>query len=301
MTGETAYHAVARNAEQLAVLSTPQFLDAIRAVEPLPQGGLRDQGWDSPTNWEALCRLIAMADQVGERYLVEAIALVYGRAPLDDPWDLTQSIRHGPEAAVGNDWPALLSIMLDLTHHALPGPRRWAVFELRLIADPSALGRLRAMAAADEDPEVRAEAANAISRLDPAAAKASPPARVSPFTDPEWRGDVSGRDGAEATRRIIRALISGALRSPLLDERLRRTGEAVVMTPGSVVYPPAEPKPSADGAARAWRATTPIFTRAPGADARAPSGLFAEIDLRRAGSNEVRARLLRVAPPGDIR
>src|SRR5262249_39063254 len=162
-------------------------------------------------------------------------------------------------AAVQGNWAMLVSIMLGLTNHVRPGPRRWATFELGLLGDVAALETLRSLASGDPEPEVRSEATWALERLDPQARPPTPAQRrARPFVDPSWQGDASGREGAEATRRIIRALMSGALHSPILDDHLRRTGDAMVMTPGSGVYPPREPEAPSDGSPPEWRATIQV-------------------------------------------
>jgi hypothetical protein len=89
-------------------------------------------------------------------------------------------------------------------------------------------------------------------------------------------------------------LITGDLRNDRLDEKLARDGLTLVMTPGSGVYPPREPPKPVDGAAPDWRANIALWAARAAGGAREPLGLTAIIELRRASSEEVRAKLVSI-------
>ena len=100
--------------------------------------------------------------------------------------------------------------------------------------------------------------------------------------------------GKQATRRVIRSLITGEIHDPVLDEYLATTSAALVMTPGTLVEPPPEPY-QPKGQAPPWHARIGLWAVAPGETTRNPSGLVARIELQRASPFEVKARLLGVA------
>lgn len=106
--------------------------------------------------------------------------------------------------------------------------------------------------------------------------------------------------GKEATRRVIRSLVTGEIHDPVLDDFLARTSATLVMTPGSLVEPPREPD-QPKGKAAPWHARIGLWTVAPGETTRNPSGLVARIELQRVSPFEVNARLLGVveASPDD--
>jgi len=317
-----------------------ELLSSIQSSAALPQGPWSDPGWDDRTAFDGLCRLLAISDALGERQLVEGIPALMALAPLEDPWDLTQGLRHGIERAVNGDWHRLTNLLLPLTSHDRPGARRWAIDELGLLRDAAAVDALLAVAASDPEAIVRAStysalalhgggpdsrqkqriiaglleavqresstmaraaAVAALADLDPEAAYPfEPPPPSPPFMDPTWSGDIAGPDAVQANRRIVRALIAGTLRSAPLDDYVRATGRQIVMTPGQHVYPPREPLAPSDGSAPDWRSRIELWAAAPGQRERLPTGLVADVDLRRASDHEVRARLVSVAPSSDI-
>jgi len=131
-----------------------------------------------------------------------------------------------------------------------------------------------------------------------------PPADPEPEAPQPPRAPRAKEDGDEpaikydtgklATRRVIRSLITGSIHDPVLDEYLARTSATLVMTPGTLVEPPTEPY-QPKGQAPPWNARISLWTVAPGAESRNPSGLVARIELQRVSPAEVKARLLGVA------
>jgi hypothetical protein len=331
---------IARHRTSLAKLSDSNVLAVLQSVEPLPDADDDDPAWSDHRTFDRAYLLLALADEIGERRLVDGIAPLFARVALGDGYEMMPSVRHGPERAVAGDWATLTGIMVSLAKHDRAGTRRWALWELGLLRDPGTLELLSGVARQDPEPVVRAEAvmslrmladvidplvqqrarltlqavaeqdpsqdvrfhaAELLGDLDPvAAAPLRRPPRPLPFMDPTWHGDASGRAGAEATRRVIRALITGALAHPVLDAFARETGFQMVMTPGDGVYPPNEPQPPLDGFPPDWRANVVLWMTDGSDRPREASPLTAEIELRRASLGEVRARLVDVVSR-DIR
>jgi len=328
---ETAAERIAIHATRLEGLTDADFLAVLGNAEPMPELELLDSAWDDPAMWDRLGLMLACAEEIGRRGLVEGIPTLYGLAPLDDPWELTQSIRHGPELAAKYHPGVLETIMRNLIGHPRSGTRLWAARELGILRDEASLHALRRVAEADEEPLVREEAIFSLEMLAIANAKlksglttvihslatkdpdqgvrraavsalgklneqlAAPlrPRPAEPYMDPDWIGQVSGPDGFQATRRIVRALMTGDIRDDRLDHALTRHGLTLAMTPGTGVYPPREPT-SAGGSAPEWHAKVALFgVRAAGAT-REPLRLWAIIELRRATPDEVRARLISI-------
>jgi hypothetical protein len=109
------------------------------------------------------------------------------------------------------------------------------------------------------------------------------------------RGTRSYDHGKLAVRRLIRDLVTGALRDPLLDAHLTATGRRLVMTPGGGVVPET-PEPERRGAL--WLAPIRLWSAAPDTPPE-PTGLVAWIELERKSPFEVRGRLVRVARQGE--
>ena len=333
-TGETAAARIAIHTARPTSLKDEDLLGAIRGTEPFREAEIIDSAWDDPALWDRLGLMLAFADEIGRRGLIDGIAPLYDLAPLDDPWEMTQGIRHGPERATKDQPGVLESIMRELVGHPRGGTRLWATRELGILRDAESLGVLRSTALEDPEPLVREEAVgslllltqargrlkrgitsfiysvakndrdegvrraavHALGDLDEALAAPLRPAPPEWFMDPGWPGQTSGPEAYQAIRRIVRALIGGELRDERLDATLATKGLVLAMTPGGGVYPPAEPPKPADGSVPTWRAKVQLWgTRAAG-DAREPLGLTALIELRRASRDEVRAELLEVVP-----
>jgi hypothetical protein len=331
---ETPTEAIDRHRAQLAALSDEALLDRLRNVPSMPDGGMFDPAWGDQAWWNQMYLLAAFGDEIGARRLVAAIALLYERLPLDDPGEMTQTFRHGPEKATQGDDGALVQILRPLLRHKRPGTRRAAADELGILRDPAVVddlsllargdpeGRVRSQAClsltmiashttdaslrtavvdllrdvafSDPSQDVRYEAADLLAHDDPEGARPFQKPQIEWHADPIWVGHTSGRDAVQATRRIIRALIAGDLRSPILTGYLNQTASRLVMTPGAGVYPSREPDMPADGSAPDWHTTISMWTQHEGAGSRTPSGLTALIKLRRASPDEVRARLVDV-------
>ena len=326
--------AIDRLRTELAPLSDVMLLDRLRSLAPMPDGGMFDPAWDAQATWDQMYLLAAFADEIGARRLVSGIGLLYERLPLDDPGEMTQSFRHGPERATEGNDALLVQILRPLLRHKRPGTRRAAADELGILRDPSVVddlsllaredpeGRVRSeacvgltmiadhvddaalrsavsdllrdVASSDPRQDVRYEAADLLASYDPEGARLFQKPPIEWYADPTWTGHTTGRDAAQATRRIIRALITGELSSPVLSEFLDQTANRLVMTPGSGVYPAREPDMPADRSAPDWHSTIALWTEREGASGRTPSGFAALIELRRASPDEVRARFVDV-------
>jgi hypothetical protein len=331
---ETPAEAIDRHRARLAALSDEDLLKKLRNVPAMPDGGMFDPAWDDPAWWDQMYLLAAFGDEIGARRLVTAIAPLYERLPLDDPGEMTQSFRHGPERATEGDDRALVQILRPLLRHERAGTRRAAADELGILRDPAVVddlvllargdpegrvrseacfgltmiaghmddaslrsavvGLLRDVASSDQSQEVRYEAADLLANDDPEGARRFQRPQIEWHADPTWVGHTSGRDAVQATRRIIRALITGDLSSPILTDYLSQTASHLVMTPGAGVYPTREPDMPADRSAPDWQSTIELWAEREGAGSRMPSGLAALIELRRASPDEVRARLVDV-------
>jgi hypothetical protein len=156
------------HSERLKALTDAEFIEKLRSTEPLPQGGDDDPAWEDDRVWDRAEFVIAAADELGERRLVEAIAPLFALAALGDTYEMMPGIRHGPEAAVRPDWHRLTPIMLELVHHSRPGCRRWAVRELGLLRDPMAVPSLLNLCD-DPEAEVRYEVCTSLSMIGPKA------------------------------------------------------------------------------------------------------------------------------------
>jgi hypothetical protein len=325
--------AIRRQRDRLGLLDDDEVLRLLRTLDPLPDADDDDAAWANDETFDRAYRLVAIGDEIGRRRLVEGISGLYERMALGDGFEMMEGFRHGAEAAVDGNWPLLSRIMRDLAKNPRAGTRRWAVRELGFLrepdalpevieathddeplvrsealsslrmladpADPSTLEEVRTAlldsAMTDPSPDLRYEAAGRLAELDPEAeAPVRRPPPPEPFWDPTWKGDASGREGAEATRRVIRSLITGALAHPTLDAYLAETGRVLVMTPGTGVYPAREPDSKAADQPPDWRASIVLWLAGSDQHEREPSPLTAEIELRRASSHEVRARLLDV-------
>lgn len=144
-------------------MSDDELVALLGAVEPLPDVDYDDAAWDVDATWDRLELLLAIADAIGERRLVRAIAPLFARAGLDDPGDLMQGLRHGPERAVASG-RQLAEILVPLLPHARAGCRRWVVRELGILREPDTLPYLLA-ALEDPEPRVREETCSSLSML----------------------------------------------------------------------------------------------------------------------------------------
>lgn len=331
---ETPAEAIERHHAQLAPLTDEALLDRLRSVPSMPDGGLFDPAWEAPAWWDQMYLLTAIGDEIGARRLVAGIGPLYERLPLDDPGEMTQGFRHGPERATQGNDGALVQILRPLLRHKRAGTRRAAADGLGILRDPSVVddltllaredpvGRvrleacygfsmiadhgddaslrsavvdlLRDVASSDPSQDVRYDVADLLANYDPEAAAPFEEPQAEWYADPTWVGHTSGRDAVQATRRVIRALITADLSNPILSDYLDQSASHLVMTPGAAVYPGKEPEMPADRRAPDWHASIALWTEREGALARAPSGLSAMIELRRASPDEVRARLVDV-------
>jgi hypothetical protein len=334
MSEETPRAAIERLRAALAPLSDDLLLDRLRSVEPMPDGGMFDPAWDAPATWDRMYLLIAFSDEIGARRLVSGIRLLYERVPLADPGGVTQTFRHGAEKATVDNYSLLVQILRPLLRHERQGTRRAAADELGILRDPividdlSSLARedpegqvrsqasfslwmiansvedaalrglvtdvLRDVASSDASQDVRYEVANLLATYDPEAARPLQEPPIEWYSDPTWMGHTSGRDAVQATRRIIRALITADLSNPILSGYLEQSASRLVMTRGAGVYPAMEPEMPANRSAPDWRSTIALWTEGESASDRTRSGLAALIELRRASPDEVRARLIDV-------
>jgi HEAT repeat protein len=168
---------IRRHREVIGPLSDAEPIARIKGLTPLPAADDDDPAWLEDATWDRAEFLIAAADAIGERRLLQAIAPLFQRAALGDGYEMMQGLRHGPERAVAPDWPLLTSIMRPLTRHQRAGCRRWAVRELGILRDPQALDDLVA-ALGDEEPLVRSEARTSLGMLSQAALHARPQIRA---------------------------------------------------------------------------------------------------------------------------
>lgn len=164
MEDEEPADRIEAHATKLRELDDEGFLAAIAGIEPLPDADDLDPAWDDDAFLRAEL-LIAVADEIGRRGAVGGIVPLYERAPRGDAFEMMQSLRHGPEQAVGEDTPRLVHIMRGLARNSRPGTRRWAIEELGELADGAAFPEVLA-ALNDEVPEVRAAACIAAGHLD---------------------------------------------------------------------------------------------------------------------------------------
>jgi len=146
----------------LQPLSDPALLALLDSIEPLPDED--DRAWDAPGTFDRAELLLAIAEEVGDRRLVEAIAPLYERVALGDVYESMPTIRHGPERAIERDWERLTAIMRPLARHERAGTRQWSVRELGLLRDPSGLPELIA-ALVDPEELVRYQACSSLTMV----------------------------------------------------------------------------------------------------------------------------------------
>jgi HEAT repeat protein len=161
----------------IAALSDDELISRITRSEPLPDADDDDPAWLEDATWDRLEFLLAAADAIGDRQLVDAIGPLFQRAALGDGYDLMQGLRHGVERAVAQNWSLLADIMRQLTRDRHGGCRRWAVRELGILRDPRALNELGA-ALSDVQPLVRCEACMSLGMLAEAMPDACPEIRA---------------------------------------------------------------------------------------------------------------------------
>jgi HEAT repeat protein len=155
VAGESPAEAIQRHKAELRVLDEDAFL---AALERLP--GLADSDaavWERQESWDDVYRLLAAADVIGERGWVRAIVPLFERAARGDLYEAMESIRHGPERAMGADPAGFAALLEPLTKHPRAGTRQWSVRELGILRQRSSVQPL-VDALADEDAEVSEEA-----------------------------------------------------------------------------------------------------------------------------------------------
>lgn len=118
---------IRRHLEVIGPLSDDELIARIKGLEPLPDAGDDDPAWLEDAAWDRAEFLLAAAEAIGQRRLVQAIAPLFQRAALGDACEMMPVFRHGPERAVAPDWQLLASIMHPLvrvagTHFRAAGP-----------------------------------------------------------------------------------------------------------------------------------------------------------------------------------
>lgn len=147
--------AIERHKAELRVLDEDAFL---AAVDRLPALADSDAAvWDQEESWDAVYRLVAAADVIGERGWVRAVVPVFERAARGDLYGTMLSIRHGPERAMLADLAGFAALLEPLTKHPRAGTRQWSVRELGILRERSSVQPL-VDSLADDDVEVREEA-----------------------------------------------------------------------------------------------------------------------------------------------
>jgi hypothetical protein len=157
-------HGIRGHRKAIEPLSDDELIARIEGTGPLPDADDDDPAWAQDATWDRAEFLLAAADAIGERRLLRAIAPLFERAALGDAHEMMQGLRHGPERAAAPDWQALTAIMRPLTRHHRAGCRRWAVRELGILRDSTALNDLMS-ALEDQQALVRSEACVSLSML----------------------------------------------------------------------------------------------------------------------------------------
>lgn len=147
--------AIQRHRAELRVLDEDAFLAAVDRLSALADSDAAV--WEQEELWDDAYRLIAAADVIGERGWVRAIVPVFERAARGDLYETMQSIRHGPERAMGSDAAGFAALLEPLTKQPRAGTRRWSVRELGILRQHSSVQPL-VDALGDDDVEVREEA-----------------------------------------------------------------------------------------------------------------------------------------------
>lgn len=147
--------AIERHKAELRVLDEDAFLAALDRLPALADSDAAV--WDQEESWDAVYRLVAAADVIGERGWVRAVVPVFERAARGDLYGTMLSIRHGPERAMLADLAGFAALLEPLTKHPRAGTRQWSVRELGILRQRSSLQPL-VDALADDDVEVREEA-----------------------------------------------------------------------------------------------------------------------------------------------
>ena len=144
---------IERHRAELRVLDEDAFLAAVRAIPALADSD--SPSWEQEASWDDAYRLLAAADVIGERGWVRAVVPVFERVARGDLYESMQSVRHGPERAVGA--AALAALLEPLASHPRAGTRQWSVRELGILRQRSSLQPL-IDALDDDDEQVRVEA-----------------------------------------------------------------------------------------------------------------------------------------------
>jgi hypothetical protein len=116
------------------------ILEEIRALEPLPDE--TDPSWDHDSIWARTDLLIALADLIAARRLEQGIGLVLDKMCFGDPGEVMRSMRHSLEAAISPDWRRLAEICGERCASERAGTRYWAVQELGVLREPSAMSTI---------------------------------------------------------------------------------------------------------------------------------------------------------------
>jgi hypothetical protein len=73
----------------LAFPSDAEVLSAVATAEPVQEAELIDATWDDAVAWDRLELILAFADEIGRRAVVDRIAPLFALAPLEDLWAMT--------------------------------------------------------------------------------------------------------------------------------------------------------------------------------------------------------------------
>jgi hypothetical protein len=161
MAEESPAAAIERHRAELRVLDEDAFLAELDRLPALADDD--DAVWSQDEPWDAVYRLVAAADVIGERGWVRAIVPLFERAAKGDLYGTMFSIRHGPEQAM-SDVAGFAAMLEPLTKHPRAGTRQWSVRELGILRQRSSLQPL-VDALADDDDEICAAARQSLEML----------------------------------------------------------------------------------------------------------------------------------------
>jgi hypothetical protein len=126
-----------------AAASDDDLLRELAALAPLPDENAAT--WDSDETWSAAYLLVAMADLIARRRIVDGVGLVLDRMCFGDPGEMMRGLRHAFEGALDPDWARLVSICASRCASQRAGTRYWAVQELGILRRPSGLPAVLAL------------------------------------------------------------------------------------------------------------------------------------------------------------
>jgi hypothetical protein len=141
--------------------SDASILDELRALNPLPDEQ-DEAAWQLDATWQSTHLLIALAQHVAKRRLEAGVGLILDNMCFGDPYEVMRGMRHKLEAAVAPDWQRLAEICISRCSSERAGTRYWAVDELGILRDPSALPAVLALFN-DREPQVAVNAFRAAS------------------------------------------------------------------------------------------------------------------------------------------